>query len=98
MSKLHTVITAPIDTEKAMQGTAKGIYTIVVRRDATKTEISEAIKKYYGVETESINTVVLPSKSRTIGRGKAMVKRPLLKKAVIKIKGGKALDFNKITV
>jgi len=97
MSKLHTVITRPVETEKAATRGA-GTATFIVRRDATKTEIKDAVKKYYGLDVESVRTNTTHPKKRTISRGKEINKRPVQKKAIVKIKGGKSIDVNKITV
>ncbi len=98
MTRLHTILVRPLETEKSVKGNAKGVYTFIVRRDATKTEVKQAIKKYYGVETKTIRTSIVNPKTRTIGRGRTLIKRPLSKKAIITTVGAKPIDANKVTI
>jgi large subunit ribosomal protein L23 len=98
MTRLHSILVSPLETEKSVKGQAAGVYTFIVQRDATKSEIAAAVEKYYGVKVKAIRTSVVGPKTRTIGRGRLLVKRPLSKKAVITTEGGKTIDANKITV
>jgi large subunit ribosomal protein L23 len=98
MSRLHTIIVAPIETEKSVAARETGKYTFLVRDDASKQEIADAIEKYYGVKITEVRTAKVVQKTRTIGRGKEMTKRQSGKKAIVKTEGGKAIDANKITV
>jgi len=98
MSRLHSILVAPVETEKSVAAREEGKYTFLVRDDASKQEIADAVKKYYGVNVTEVRTVKVPKKTRTVGRGKEMEKRSSGKKAIVKTDGGKAIDFNKVTV
>lgn len=94
MSNLYNLIDRPLETEKTVTRGA-GIYTFVVRMDATKSEIKKAIEKYYEVKVKSINTSVLNPKTRSRGRAQ-LLKRPMMKKAIVTLASGQTLDVNQI--
>lgn len=95
MKKFNTLVKLVV-TEKSSSKQEKGKYTFAVRRDATKTSVKQAIREFYGVETSSVRTMITPKKERTIKRGKPYIKRPVTKKAIVTIKGGKSIDISKI--
>lgn len=93
---LHNVIISPLVTEKSTTLGAAKKYVVMVQPKATKIEIAHAIEKMYSAKVDSINILYNPAKSRLIGRGRVMKKRPLLKKAIITLKKGeKDLTFTK---
>ena len=81
MNQYRTII-RPVITEKASNQQAKGQYTFVVKKDATKVDVKHAIKALYGVDVETVRTSILPSKTRLIARGRELKKRPVTKKAI----------------
>lgn len=94
MIKITDVLVQPVQTEKTQsQG---GKYTFLVHPEANKTQIKEAVKKFYGVEVVKVNMINLPEKTKTIGRGKLATRRKALRKAVVTTEGGQAIDFNAI--
>lgn len=98
MSRIHTIINRPVQTEKSVGKTvAPGTYTFIVRDDATKSEVKNAVEKYYGAKVKSVRTLVTHHKIRVSGR-KPTIKRRTEKKAIVTTVGAKTIDFNKITV
>lgn len=89
-------IIQPIITEKSSRIQEGKRYTFLVKRTSSKIEIKQAIKEIYGVDAETIKTMILPSKVRMVGRGRALTKRPVYKKAIVTIKGNKSIDPNKL--
>jgi ribosomal protein L23 len=71
-------------------------YTFVVHSNASKDDITKAVKEFYGADVSSVNIIKLPKKIRIIGRGKEMTKRRPTKKAIVTLPAGKTLDFNAI--
>lgn len=83
---LSRVIVGPIATEKAEK--MKGVnrtYTIRVAPNATKIDVKGALLKYYDIEATSVRSLRNPSKKRTVGRGKVMIKRKPYKKVMVTI-------------
>lgn len=92
MTNLSSVIINPVVTEKTSK--AKDQYTFVVDQRASKTDISAAIKTYFKVKkVASVNTAILPSKSRMTKFGKAQ-KRSIYKKAIVTVGEGETINFN----
>lgn len=73
-------------SEKASRMMEQNQYTFVVRQDATKTAVRDAVEKGYKVKVSSVNIVRLPAKERRIGRRAGAV--PAVKKAVVTLREG----------
>jgi large subunit ribosomal protein L23 len=55
------VIIRPVHTEKALMLIEKNnTLTFIVRRDATKPEIRNAVEKLYNVKVVKVNTLITP--------------------------------------
>ncbi|MCB0756176.1 MAG: 50S ribosomal protein L23 [Flavobacteriales bacterium] len=90
------VLVKPLITEK-MTGLSekKGQYGFVVNRKANKLEVKKAIEDMYGVNVQSVNTMIIPGKKRSrntktkfiIGRTSAV------KKAIVTLAEGQSIDF-----
>jgi large subunit ribosomal protein L23 len=79
------VILAVVRTQKAVSLIEKeNKLTFVVRLEATKEDVKQAVEKLYGVEVEKVNTLVTPR-----GEKKAYVKlKPEYKAAELAVKLG----------
>ena len=66
----HTLIVRFVLTEKSLRlAERENKITVIVRREATKQQVREAIEKLYGVKVEKVNTLITPE-----GEKKAYVK------------------------
>jgi large subunit ribosomal protein L23 len=90
--KLMSVLLAPHVTEKtslAMQNHNQ--YTFRVRRDATKTDIKQAVELMFDVKVKGVQVVNEPGKTRrfggTVGRTQDW------KKAYVSLAEGQAIDY-----
>lgn len=95
MRTFNTLIKSII-TEKSSNRQAENCYTFEINKDATKIDVKNAIREIYGVEAKEVKIIILPSKKRLIGKGRLLIKRPVLKKAIISLKDNKKIDPNKI--
>lgn len=94
--KLTDVLIKPIVTEKSNKLSEKGrTYAFKVSRKANKLEIKKAIKEFYGVEVQSVNTVVVPGKhkSRFTKAGFISGVKPAYKKAYVTVVEGETIDL-----
>ncbi len=70
MEHPHNIIVRFVVTEKALRLAEKeNKITIIVRREATKKQIREAVERLYGVKVVKVNTLITPT-----GEKKAYVK------------------------
>lgn len=83
------VILEPIVTEKSSLQRAKATYVFRVIKGATKSQIKGALKKVFGVDTESVNTTPVRGKKRQLGRN--IGRTSGWKKAYIKLKKGQKI-------
>ena len=83
MRSPHDILIRPIITEKSNEEIATGKYTFEVVRNATKTEVRQAVEQLFQVKVTQVNTInVLGKKKR---QGVHQGKRPDWKKAIVKI-------------
>ncbi|MEW6468207.1 MAG: 50S ribosomal protein L23 [Bacteroidota bacterium] len=98
---MNTILIKPVVTEKmtSLSGdkfAESGFrYAFVVRKDANKVQIKNAVEKQYGVTVESVNTMVNNGKIKTRNTRKGIVKGRVkrFKKAVVTLKKGETIDF-----
>jgi len=91
-----TVLVKPIITEKA-EGLSDRLnqYSFVVDRRANKIEIRKAVEEMYGVTVDSVNTMIMPAKTknRTTRSGYVRGRVSAYKKAIITLTEGEEIDF-----
>ena len=90
------VLVKPVITEKATKlGEDLSKYSFIVKRNANKIQIKNAVETMYGVTVENVKTMVNPGKSRTrqtrtsISKGQTAS----FKKAIISLSKGETIDF-----
>ena len=86
----------PLITEKMTdQATKLGQYGFVVNRKANKVEVKQAVEKMYGVNVQSVNTMIIPGKKRSRNtKSKFIVGRTsAVKKAIVTLAEGQTIDF-----
>jgi large subunit ribosomal protein L23 len=90
--KLMTVLLAPHVTEKtslAMQNHNQ--YTFRVRRDATKTDVKQAVELMFEVKVKGVQIVNEPGKTRRFG--KVIGRTQDWKKAYVSLAQGQSIDY-----
>ena len=90
--KLMRVLVAPHVTEKtslAMQNHNQ--YAFRVRRDATKTDIKQAVELMFEVKVEGVQVVNEPGKVRRFGN--RMGRTQDWKKAYVRLAAGQTIDY-----
>ncbi|KGL53402.1 MULTISPECIES: 50S ribosomal protein L23 [Porphyromonas] len=92
-----SILIKPIITEKQTEITENmpNRYGFRVSRDANKIEIKNAIKKLYGVDVKSVNTMNYDGKRqvRYTKGGVIRGRKSAFKKAVVTIEEGQTIDF-----
>ncbi len=92
MSNAYDILIRPVVTEKTttlMDGDNKIVFR--VRKDASKTQIKDAVQQLFGVRVASVNTMIMPGKPKRIGRW--MGRRAGFKKAVVTLGEDEVLDL-----
>jgi large subunit ribosomal protein L23 len=90
------VILKPVITEKMSQASEKlNRYGFLVDMKANKLQIKKAIKDIYGVEVDSINTMIFAGKKKTRYNktGSITGSESTYKKAIITLAKGETIDF-----
>lgn len=87
--KLLTVLQAPHVSEKAMSGERQ--YVFKVLRDATKTDIKQAVEQVFEVKVDKVRVVNVKSKAARFGRITGRHKG--WKKAYVKLAEGSEISI-----
>jgi large subunit ribosomal protein L23 len=90
---LTSVIVGPRLTEKTVAQGDRNVYAFVVRRDATKFLVRDAIKALYSVTPVKVNIVNKLPAMRLSGSKNRLVKVPGMKKAYVYLKKGDTINL-----
>jgi large subunit ribosomal protein L23 len=92
---MKPVLKKPLVTEKVTALNEKGTYGFVVRKDANKLEIKNAVEKTYGVNVDSVRTMIVGGKSKTRYTANNIIsgRTSSYKKAIVTLKAGEIIDF-----
>ena len=92
--KISKVLRKPVITEKtAIHEKNNNEYVFKVNMKTTKVEVKKAIKELYGVDVESVNTII--RKGKPIRFGKTVGARSDEKIAIVKVKAGQSINVFK---
>ena len=93
---IKQILIKPLITEKA-EGLSDNLskYSFVVVKTANKVEIGKAIAAKYGVNVVSVNTAIMPSKTKNTTTKAGVLKGRIsaYKKAVVTLAKGEEIDF-----
>jgi large subunit ribosomal protein L23 len=89
MAHPYQIIIEPIITEKTSGLRAGSVYVFRVLKEATKTQIKNAIKENFGVDVRSINTAKIKGKVRKLGKSIGITSG--WKKAYVQLKEGQKI-------
>jgi len=89
-NRVYQIIKRPIITEKGL-GVKETQHTVVfeVAKDATKTEIKEAVQRVFKVKVDHVRTAIFHGKFRRRGRAEGF--RSDWKKAYVRLKEGEKM-------
>ena len=91
-AQLYNIIGRPIVTEKTTgQRDHENKIAFAVARDANKIQIRQAIEQLFNVRVVKVNTMVMPSKPKRMGR--VFGRRAAWKKAIITLAPGESIEF-----
>lgn len=89
--RLLQVILGPVVSEKSTASNEVGTHIFKVRRDATKTEIKQAVEKIFEVKVESVRTLVHDGKVKRFGG--RVGRRNHWKKAYVSLAEGEKIEL-----
>ncbi len=93
MSDPRDVILRPVVSEKSYALLEQGVYTFVVRPDANKIEIRQAVEKIFNVTVVKINTLNRKGKMKRHRKQPKMGKRPDTKRAIVTLAEGQKIPL-----
>ncbi len=93
---MSQILIRPIITEKmTAQGEKENRYGFVVARSSNKLQIRDAVRKQYGVEVDSVRTMIVRGKRRTrYTKTNALHgSSAAYKKAIVTLKAGETINL-----
>ncbi|MHB2027094.1 MAG: 50S ribosomal protein L23 [Elusimicrobiota bacterium] len=91
-SSAYQAILRPLLTERsAVLKDKYNQYFFAADMRSTKIEIRRAVEELFRVKVASVRTMIMPGKSRRVGRGQGQ--KPDWKKAVVTLVAGEKIDF-----
>lgn len=94
MAHIEQILIKPLLTEKTSEATElTNRYSFIVRRDANKNQIKQAVESLFDVKVMSVNTAILPGSLKKFGRHTNKTSK--YKKAHIKVQDGQKIEFFK---
>lgn len=90
---LASVIVRPRITEKAVGMSEQNVYTFVVKRDATKFQVRDAVKALYSVTPVKVNIVNKKPAKRMVGSRNREKHVAGMKKAYVYLKKGDTINL-----
>lgn len=94
---MKQIVIKPVITEKSLNLASRGWYTFAVTAGTRKPEIARGVSALYGVEVQSVRTIVMHGKVRSAGKRAKKVKRIDWKKAIVQLKAGQKIDAFEVT-
>lgn len=88
---MYRIIRAPVVTEKATGLSERNQFAFRVALEASKPEIRAAVEGLFGVKVLAVNTLVSKGKTKRF-RGR-LGQRSDVKKAIVTLAEGQAIDF-----
>lgn len=92
MKTSYDIIREPVITETSDKNRELGKYTFIVRKDACKIEIKNAVEKIFKVNVTKVNVMNVKGKTRRRGF-RHTFKEPDKKKAIVTLKKGQKIEF-----
>lgn len=88
----YDIILGPVITEKSasLENERKYVFKIDVR--ANKTQVKQAIEKFFNVKVEKVNIMNTHSKDKRVGKYTGKTNR--YKKAIVKLAEGNTISFD----
>ncbi len=95
MATVYDVLVRPLVTEKSSSQSGKlGRYAFVVKNEATRTMVKDAIETMYDVSVVRVNIVNAPAKRGRRSRSRRLlVRRAAFKKAIVTLAEGQTLEI-----
>lgn len=92
---MKSILKKPLVTEKVTVLNEKGTYGFVVDKKANKVQIKEVVEKTYGVNVESVRTMIVGGKSKSRYTANQIItgKTSSYKKAIVTLAKGEIIDF-----
>ena len=89
------ILVKPLVTEKTDILNDAGKYVFVVNKKANKIEIGKAVAKMYDVKVKSVNTMIMPGKTKSRNTRSGVLRGTVggHKKAIVTLQDGDVIEF-----
>lgn len=88
---MKLIVKRPLITEKTMALAGRGWFTFEVEKNARKDVIAREVARLYNVQVREVRSVLLPAKTRRVGRRLLPREKPARKKAMVRLAEGQKI-------
>lgn len=89
----RSVLLKPVMSERSYARQEEGVYTFIVRPDATKLDIRKAVEAVFNVRVAKVNTLNRKGKRKRNRRAPTFGRRPDTKRAVVTLMGNDRIEL-----
>ena len=93
MKDPRDIILRPVVSEKSYALLESNVYTFLVRPEASKPEIHDAVEAIFGVKVAKVNTLNRPGKRKRNRRTGTWGKRADTKRAIVSLAEGDTIEI-----
>jgi large subunit ribosomal protein L23 len=90
---MQNPIIRAVITEQSMAAAQHSKFTFIVRKDANKNAIKQAIEKTFSVKVVGLSTLIVKGKTKRTGIRRTEVTINSLKKAVVQLEAGQKISL-----
>lgn len=88
----NNILKKAIISEKAYRNMDQGIYTFLIEKAAAKSDVVNALKKYFSVDAVKVNITSVSAKKKRVNKTRKFVAVGGGKKAIIWLKSGQSIS------
>ncbi len=90
---MQNPIIRAVITEQSMAAAQNGKFTFIVRKDANKNAIKQAVERAFNVKVTGLSTLLVKGKTKRTGTRRTEVTINSLKKAVVQLQAGQKIGL-----
>lgn len=88
----NNILKKAVISEKAYRNMDHGIYTFLIEKAATKSDVISAVKKYFSVDAVKVNITPVSAKKKRINKTRKFADVGGGKKAIVWLKSGQSIS------
>lgn len=93
MKQPYEIIVKPLISEQSLKDAEKGLYSFIVEKSVSKTDIKKAVENTFGVSVKKIMTNIVKGNKTRLTRKRRIITDGTYKKARVSLSKGEKIDI-----